>query len=225
MNIVSVPLAVLRLQYKIVRFPLQLIEDQFMSRLGTEAPARVMYERTLGVIDGAVGSVLGDQEVEQRGAALTKRSDALLRAAELDAEASRKAAEADAELEAERQRANEQQVAAQEAKQREVEQARKREEERKRTAAQEAEQRKQAAAKQADEQAAQRKQAAEAAARNEREKIKAAEEKAAAPAKEQLQEAADKQSEAADKRARADRVEDLAESEAANRKNEKAAGS
>ena len=48
MRITKVPFAVLRFQYQLVRFPLQLIEERVVSRMGTEAPARLFYERTLG---------------------------------------------------------------------------------------------------------------------------------------------------------------------------------
>lgn len=224
MNIVSVPLAVLRVQYKIARFPLQVIEQQVMSRMPTEAPARLMYERGLGMLDGTVGSVLGDHDLVQRGSALSQRTDALARAAVLDEVAALKEQKADAELRANHRQANEQQEKAHEEKQREVARARAREEERKRAAVREAEERKAAAERQADEQAAQRQKAAEAAQRSKQAKIKAEEEKAAAPAKAQLKDAAAKQSEAADKRARADRVEELTEAEKAKRQNAKAAG-
>jgi len=63
MNLSSAPLAVLRVPYMIVRLPLQLIEQQVMSRLSEEAPVRLVYERTLGALDGAVGSMLGDRSV------------------------------------------------------------------------------------------------------------------------------------------------------------------
>ena len=45
MRIIDTPLAVLRLQYRIVRFPLQMIEERVVARMGSEAPARLFYER------------------------------------------------------------------------------------------------------------------------------------------------------------------------------------
>ncbi|MDV6278888.1 IF2 family translation initiation factor, partial [Rhodococcus erythropolis] len=98
MNILTVPITLLRVQYKIVRIPLQLVEDHLMSRLPTESSARLMYEHTLGVLDSAVGSALGDRDSERRGDALVERSDALSRATTLEEEAARTEAEADAEL-------------------------------------------------------------------------------------------------------------------------------
>ena len=220
MNVLTVPITLLRLQYTILRIPLQLVEDQLMSRLATESPARLMYERTLGVLDGAVGSALGDRDTERRGDALTERSDALARAAELDQDAARTEAEADTALEIKRKQVHDDQAAAREAKQRDIEQARRREDERKQAAERDAEQRKQVAKKNADQLAAQRTQAAEAEHRAEQATLREAEKAAAAPAKAQLKDAANKQDEAADKRARADRVEKLAEAEKSKRRNE-----
>src|SRR3954471_7775048 len=87
MRIIDAPLAVLRFQYRIVRFPLQLIEERVVTRMGTEVPARLFYERSLGLLDVAVGNALGDSQLERRGGALVQRSDALRRAAQLDAAA------------------------------------------------------------------------------------------------------------------------------------------
>ncbi|MDV6278745.1 IF2 family translation initiation factor, partial [Rhodococcus erythropolis] len=209
MNILTVPVTILRVQYKIVRFPLQLVEDHLMLRLSTESPARLMYERTLGVLDSAVGSALGDRDSEQRGDALVERSDALSRATKLEEEAARTEAEADAELHTKRKQIHDEQATANEAKQREIEQTHRRENERKQAAERDAEQREQAAKKQADQLAAQRTAAAEAKHRTEQTKLREAEKKAAAPAQAQLKHAADKQDEAAGKRAHADRVENL----------------
>ena len=222
MNILTVPIRLLRFQYTILRIPLQLVEDQLMSRLATESPARLMYERTLGVLDGAVGSALGDRDTERRDDALTERSDALARAAELDEEAARTEAEADTALETKRKQVQDEQAAAREAKQRDVEQARRREFERKQAAERDAEHRKQVAKTNADQLAAQRTRVAEAEHRAEQTRLREAEKAAGAPAKAQLKDAADKQDEAADKRARADRVEKLAEAKKDKRRNETA---
>ena len=77
MEITEVPFAVLRFQYQIARYPLELIEKQVVARMGPETPTRVFYERWLGMLDATVGNILGDPELEKRGAALTERSDAL----------------------------------------------------------------------------------------------------------------------------------------------------
>ena len=91
MTITEVPFAVLRVQYQIARFPLLLIEQQMATWLPAEAPARLFYERSLGALDTTVGSLLGDPELQNRGAALVERSDAVGHAAHLDAIASQTA--------------------------------------------------------------------------------------------------------------------------------------
>ena len=77
MRVTEIPFSVLRFQYQLVRIPLQLIEDRFVSRLATEAPARLIYERSLGVLDATVGNALGDPRLERRGGALAARSGAV----------------------------------------------------------------------------------------------------------------------------------------------------
>ena len=100
MKIAEIPLVVLRFQYQIARLPLQLIEDQVAARLHSEAPARLLYERSFGALDATVGKLLGDPQLEKRGAALVERSNSLSKAAKLDATATRNREQADAKLEA-----------------------------------------------------------------------------------------------------------------------------
>ena len=100
MSITAIPKAVLRFQYQVARVPLQLIDDRFVARMNDEAPARLFYERSLGLLDTAVGTALGDRELQKRGATLVERSDALRRAAELDAAADENVKQADRELKA-----------------------------------------------------------------------------------------------------------------------------
>ena len=102
MRITRVPFAVLRFQYQLVRFPLQVLEERVVARMGAEAPARLFYERSLSVLDATVGGALGDPRLRRRGALLADRSDALSSAAALEANATRKQQQADAELNAAR---------------------------------------------------------------------------------------------------------------------------
>ena len=87
MKLAETPFAVLRFQYQLARFPLQLIEDRVMVRLSAEAPARLLYERSVGTLDAIVGRLLGDADLHKRGAALVERSDVLGLAAQLGASA------------------------------------------------------------------------------------------------------------------------------------------
>ena len=100
MKVAEIPFVVLRFQYQIARLPLQLIEDQVVARLHSEGPARLLYERSFGALDATVGKLLGDPQLEKRGAALVERSNALGKAAKLDATATLNRQQADAKLEA-----------------------------------------------------------------------------------------------------------------------------
>jgi hypothetical protein len=222
MEITDVPFAVLRFQYQLARLPLQLIEEQVVAGMSSEAPTRLFYERWLGGLDAAVGKMLGDPDLEKRGAALIERSDALRRAAQLDATATQNQERADDELKAKRGKAIEDQKDARAVKEREVEEARTAAEERKGAAEEAAQKRTAAAKQQADEHAAQLERSAEAAKRDEQATITAAEQKATAAAESQLDEAQSKHSDAASKRATADRVEELAEVEKQKRQSERA---
>jgi hypothetical protein len=213
MTITKVPFAILRFQYQLVRFPLQVIEERVVARMGTEAPARLFYERSLGVLDATVGSALGDPRLRRRGALLADRSDALSRAAALEANATRKQQQADAELKAAHDEAIEDQREARAAREHAVEGARTAAEERKRNAAEEADKRTVAAKRQADEVAARRKRSAEDSKRAEQASIRAAEEEARAAAKAKLDDAEAKRRDAESKRAQANRVEELADLE------------
>jgi hypothetical protein len=222
MRIIDAPQAVLRLQYRIVRFPLQIIEERLVARMGSETPARLFYERSLGLLDAAVGNALGDFRLAKRGGALAERSDALRRAAQLDAAADQARQQSSVDLKAKSDKAIEEQQDARAAKELEVEQARSSAEERKRAAEETATQRTAAAKKQADEMAAKRKNSAEAAKREEHARIRANEQKAAAAAKSKLDDAQARRTDADAKRAQADRVEELADAEKQKRRSERA---
>lgn len=75
-KISDVPFAILRLQYRAARVPLQIVEEQVVARLDNESPARLVYERSLGALDVTVGNLLGDPKIAERGgAALAERSE------------------------------------------------------------------------------------------------------------------------------------------------------
>ncbi|KUI23097.1 IF2 family translation initiation factor [Mycobacterium sp. IS-1496] len=223
MKITDVPFAVLRLQYQVARFPLQVIEDRVVARLDSEAPARLFYERSLGMLDLAVGNALSAPDVEQRGAALLERSEALRRAAQLDATATEVQNQAEAELESTREQAAREKQQAEQDREREISEARQTAAERKQNAAQNAQKKAADAKEQADRVAAQRVKSAEAARRQEEAVISATEKSVEKVAQAKLDDAADKAGSAAAKRTQADRVEDLADTEKEKRQQERAA--
>ena len=171
MRIIDTPLAVLRFQYRIVRFPLQIVEERVVARMGSEAPARLFYERSLGLLDAAVGNALGDLGLAKRGGALAERSDALHRAAQLDAAADQARQQSSADLKAKSDSAIEDQQEARAAREREVVEAWTAAEERKLAAEESTAERTAAAKKQADEVAAQHTNSAEAAKRDEQARV------------------------------------------------------
>jgi hypothetical protein len=213
MSLNELPLAVLRYQYQMARVPFQLIEDQFVARMDPEAPARLLYERSLGALDATAGKVLGDPELEKRGAVLARRGDALGRAAQLDATATQKQRQAADQLKAKRDNAKQVPNQARATKQRQVKQARSVAQERKQDAT--------AAAQQlSDDLAPQRIKADETAKRDEQTQIRAAED-AIIPAASDLADAQAKRSDAASTSEQADQIEALADAENQNRKSER----
>ena len=135
-GIFDLPFAVLRFQYRLARFPFELIEQRFVARMDSEAPGRLLYERSLATVDVTVGNLLGDSELEERGAALAERRDALRKAAELDASAMGKVRQAEQEFKSKRDEATQQREGARNATQQAFKDARNQAEERKRSTAQ-----------------------------------------------------------------------------------------
>jgi hypothetical protein len=213
MSLTAIPRAVLKFQYQVARVPLQLIDDRFVAQMNDEAPARLFYQRSLGLLDTAVGAVLGDQEISKRGAALVGRSDALRRAARLDAAADENLKQADRELEATQEKALQDKQQAFEETEAKARQARIEAQQRKRSAVEAAENKIVTNNKQADEVAEQRKKNVETAKRREEEQIQAAEGDAAKAASVKMADAQEKRVDAATTRAQADTIEDLAEAE------------
>jgi hypothetical protein len=213
MKITDVPLAVLRFQYQVARLSLSFIEQQVVARMDPEAPVRLLYERSLGMLDSTVGSALDAPDVEQRGAALIERSDALRRAAQLDATATANIEDAASELKDTRKKATREQNKAHAEKERELKDARADAQDRKRAAVDSAEKRIGAGKRQADEVAAQREKVADQVKREEQARIRAAEQSATAVADAELKDAQQKRNVAATERAQADRIETLADAE------------
>ena len=224
MKITDVPFAVLRFQYQLARVPLQLLEDQVVARLDAESAARLLYERSMGRLDVAVGSALRAPAVERRGAALVERSEALGRAARLDTAADRATEQADADLRDAQHAATAVRQEARAEKEDELIQARRDAAHQKVAAIQDAEQRVEDVSNRADEVAAKRKDAVEAAKRDKQDQIRAAERSAEAVADAKTQDARKKRGAAAAKRGQADRVEQLADAAKQRRKRNRTTG-
>jgi hypothetical protein len=211
MSFVDLSRAVLRAQYQIARFPLQLIERRLVARLDSDAPLRLFYQRSLGLLDAAAGNVLDVPALAQRGVTTIERTDTLMRAADLDAVADATVAKADAELKGAREVAAQAMADAHAEQTRTATQARDKAEERKRAAREVADQRTADAHKHADETAAHREGAAETAKREQHAVIRADEKLAEAKAHVKLDEAQDNRGVAARKRTEAERLAELAD--------------
>jgi hypothetical protein len=209
MKITDVPFAVLRFQYQLARLPLQVLGEQVVGRIGEEEPARLLFERSLGRLDIAVGSALGAPEWQRRGEALVERSEALARAARLDVAADRTVKEADAELKDARDAAALVREEAGADKVDTITKARAKTAHQKVAAVNEAQDRVAAVEKRTDKAAAARKDAVEADKRRQQEKIHAAEETATAVAEAKTEDAQQKRGTAAAKRAHAESVDKL----------------
>ena len=221
MSLTAIPNVMLKFQYQVARVPLQLIDDWFVARMDDEAPARLFYQRSLGMLDTAVGAALGDQEISERGATLVERSDALRRAAELDAVADENVKQADRELDVTQEKALQDKRQARKEAEAEARKARTEAQQRKRVAVEAAEKKIVANTKQADQIAEQRKKNVETAKRREEEQIDAAERGAAKAAGVKMAEAQEKRVDAATTRAQADTIEDLADAEKETRQAER----
>ena len=218
MSFADLSRAVLRAQYQIARFPLQLIEKQVVARLDSDAPLRLFYQRSLGLLEAAAGNVLDVPTLAQRGVTTIERTDTLMRAADLDAVANATIANADAELRDARGAATQAAEDARAEKTRAASQARDKAEERKRAAREAADQRTADAHKHADETAAHRKGAAETAKREQHAVIRADDKLAEVKAQAKLDEAQDNRGVAARKRADAERLQELADDEKTKRR-------
>jgi hypothetical protein len=209
---------VLRVQYQIARIPLQLLDEQLVARLDSDARLRLIYQRSLGLLDAVVGNVLGSPTLAQRGVAKIERTDKLMRAADLDAEANATIDQANSKLRDVRAAAAKATEDARAETGQAAKHAQDAADERKREARETADQRAAAAKKQADDSAAIRKGAADAAKRVQHNVIRAHEKLAEADAQAKLDDAQDNRGVATRKRARANRLADLADEEKAKRR-------
>jgi len=217
-SIIELPLRVLRVQYRLARLPLQFIEDRWIAHLDAEAPARLIYERSLGGLDAAVGGVLGDSTLRRRGAVLARRSEVRGEAAVRSMAAARQRQQAGAQLEDSLEEAADERDEATAAKQDAVVDARERAQQRKREAAEDADKRISAATKAGRAEAERQRKAAEATERQRLQRINEAEAKSEAAAKAALDDARGKRAAAEAKREQAEKVEVLADVEKRNRR-------
>lgn len=99
MNVLTLPKAAATLEYKALRLPATLIESQVVVRfLAEDSALRLGFERALGTLDEKAGSVLGNDDLTQRGHALRRRSEVLGKAVALEATAQARKESAEATI-------------------------------------------------------------------------------------------------------------------------------
>lgn len=213
MKLSDLPFAILRFQYRLARTPLQMVEDRVLPLVDREAPGRLMYERAVGALDAAAGNALRDRALEENGISRIQRVAALGEAMRLDEVAEQKKEHAQDELARKREKAaTAPQQARDDAAQR-VASAREDAEQEKRQALRDAVDRTAEAKRSIAESADHGVAAAEKSKRSAQNRSKEAEKAVTDVADQELDDAAAKRRAATGARARADRLEDLSDSE------------
>ena len=106
MDLLTVPRTVAGFEYKVLRYPSQLIATKVVAvRLPAESGLRLAYERLLGALDTRVGALLADPELTDRGRALSRRVEVVEKAVTLEAKAAQRREQANADLRSQMSRA------------------------------------------------------------------------------------------------------------------------
>jgi hypothetical protein len=101
MSTLTVPRAIVALEYKALRYPATLLETKVVAaRLPEESAIRLGFERLLGRLDSTAGKLLADEDLATRGRVLLRRTEVLEKAVELEAKAAERKQQADAALRA-----------------------------------------------------------------------------------------------------------------------------
>ncbi len=123
MNMLALPRNAAALEYKVLRYPSQLIETRVVATLLSEdSTVRLAFERLLGVLDSAAGSLFADQALKDRGRMLTHRAEILEKAVSLETKAAQRKQRADAELRVTTEQAEADKEQARQERQRELQQ-------------------------------------------------------------------------------------------------------
>lgn len=217
MSLTSVPRALGKLEYRLLRGPSAFLQQTYLSRLAEDNPRRLFVERALGEADEFAGRLLGDDEIRSRGTKLKEKAALLAQARTLETGAEQRRAAAEDELESDKQAAENARKQAVQEQQQELADARRKEREEKEQARKDAE--KLAAEKQskADQKANQRLQAVDGTRKQHEEQLSQQERKAAEERKQKVQEAKAEEDKADAQRAKAERLDDLADAEKTDR--------
>lgn len=222
--LIALPLRTVALQYRALRLPYIVFEQQFVGRLRDTSSLRLGYERAVGQLDATVGRLTGDRELAERGAALQRRVHVLRtrgavleKADRLESKAQARRGEAEQALQVERERAEQALAEAHQAAADGVQAALAQEEADKRRIAADADAEERVAKERAEAEADRRAQAAAERLHAEQQRIAGQEQAATAAPEAQLDDAVQLAAAAEQRKDHADRMGELADVEASSR--------
>jgi colicin import membrane protein len=218
MKVLTLPKAAAALEYRALRLPATLLENQVARFLAEDSAVRLGFEKVLGTVDEKAGALLGNDTIASRGHALRRRSEILGKAVELETKAQIRKAAAAAKLEAGKKAAEKTREQAKRAAREGVQETLRTEQERKKHAEQEADARLQAETERVEAETRAKTQAVEAQLDAQERRIDETTKARTAAPKAQLSNAVAEKKAATDERAKADRLAKLADAEKESRK-------
>lgn len=219
MNLLTLPRTVAALEYKALRVPATLLQNQVVVRfLDEDSKLRLGFEKTLGSIDEKAGSLLANDALTERGRVLRRRSEILGKAVELEEVADQRKQAAEAVLREGTKKAEQTRTAARQQQQAGVQAALRDEQADKRRAEQEAQAKARAEKERIAAQAQAKVQAVTERLDTQEARIDATQRARTAAPKAQLKDAADQKKTADAERAQAERLAQLAKAEKDSRK-------
>ena len=220
MDALTLPRTVLRAEYALIRKPIQLAQDRLLTLFPADDARRLTVERVLGQVDSYAGRFLADTDLTGRGNDLQAHADATAKAKALQAKAREQREQADATLKATQEKSTSERKDAIAEHTEDVNTARADATQAKADAARQSAAKATAQKQAVAEQAAQRVEFATDKQRAEHEKTRQHADAVTAAPKGQLAEARDTKADAAGRRADADRLAGLAETEKQHRRSQ-----
>ena len=219
MNVLTLPRSVAALEYKALRLPATLLQSQVVVRfLDEDSKLRLGFERTLGTFDEKAGSLLANDALTERGRVLRRRSEILTKAVELEEVADQRKQAAEATLREGTKRAEQKREQARKSQREGVQEALREEQADKQRAEREAKSRATAEKNRIEQQARAKAQAVTAQLDSQEARIDATERARTAAPTAQLTNAVQEKKTADAERAKAQRLNSLANAEKESRR-------
>ena len=219
MNLLTLPRTVAALEYKALRVPATLLQNQVVVRfLDEDSKLRLGFEKTLGSIDEKAGSLLANDALTERGRVRRRRSEILGKAVQLEEVADQRKQAAEAVLREGTKKAEQTRTAARQQQQTDVQAALREEQADKRRAEQQAQAKERAEKERIAAQAQAKVQAVTERLDTQEAQIDATQRARTAAPKAQLDDAVEQKKTADAERTQAERLAQLAKAEKDNRK-------